>query len=39
VAGPDELLPLYQAAARDYFWPVFYYGPPRAMRIGIEVFF
>ena len=39
VAGPEELLPLYQAAARDYFWPVFYYAPPRAMRFGIEVFF
>ena len=39
VAGPDELLPLYRAAAQDYFWPVFYYGPPRAMRFGIEVFF
>jgi hypothetical protein len=39
VAGPDELLPLYRAAARDYFWPVFFYAPPRAMRIGIEVFF
>lgn len=39
VAGPDELLPLYRKAARDYFWPVFYYGPPRAMRFGVEVFF
>jgi hypothetical protein len=39
VSGPDELLPLYRSAARDYFWPVFYYGPPRMMRFGIEVFF
>jgi hypothetical protein len=39
VSGPDELLPLYRSAAKDYFWPVFYYGPPRLMRFGIEVFF
>jgi hypothetical protein len=39
VSGPDELLPLYRSAAKDYFWPVFYYGPPRMMRFGIEVFF
>jgi hypothetical protein len=39
VAGPEELLPMYRSAARDYFWPVFFYGPPRAMRFGIEVFF
>jgi len=39
VAGPEELLPLYQAAAHDYFQPVFFYGPPRAMRIGVELFF
>jgi outer membrane receptor protein involved in Fe transport len=39
VAGPDELLPLYRKAARDYFWPVFFYGPPRAMRFGVEVLF
>jgi len=39
VSGPDELLPLYRSAARDYFWPVFFYGPPRMMRFGIEVFF
>jgi hypothetical protein len=32
-------LPLYRSAARDYFWPVFFYGPPRAMRIGMELFF
>ena len=39
VSGPDELLPLYRSAAKDYFWPVFFYGPPRMMRFGIEVFF
>ena len=39
VAGPEELMPLYRSAARDYFWPVFFYGPPRAMRIGMELFF
>jgi outer membrane receptor protein involved in Fe transport len=39
VSGPDELLPLYRSAARDYFWPVFFYGPPRMMRIGVEVYF
>ena len=39
VAGPEELIPLYRNAAQDYFWPVFFYGPPRAMRFGVEVFF
>jgi Carboxypeptidase regulatory-like domain len=36
IAGFDELFPLYQAAARDYVQPLFYYGPPRTVRFGIE---
>jgi outer membrane receptor protein involved in Fe transport len=39
VAGRDELFPMYVAAARDYTQPLFAYGPPRLMRLGIEVLF
>jgi outer membrane receptor protein involved in Fe transport len=39
VAGQEELLPLYQAAARDYTQPIFAYGPPRIARIGFELLF
>ncbi len=39
VAGPDELLPLYRAAARDFYQPLFAYGPPRLVRLGVELIF
>jgi hypothetical protein len=38
VAGA-ELLPLYRAAARDFFQPLFAYGAPRLVRLGVEVIF
>ena len=34
-----ELPPLYLRAAQDYFQPLFAYGPPRLMRLGVEVIF
>jgi outer membrane receptor protein involved in Fe transport len=34
-----ELAPLYLAAARDYYQPLFAYGPPRLVRLGLEVIF
>ncbi|HUK22534.1 MAG TPA: TonB-dependent receptor [Gemmatimonadales bacterium] len=39
VAGPTELMPLYLAAARDYTAPLLYYGPPRLLRLGMELVF
>jgi hypothetical protein len=39
IEGAGELLPLYQAAARDYYQPLFAYGPPRVVRVGVEVIF
>ncbi len=39
VQGESELLPLYREAATDFLQPVFYYGIPRLLRIGMEVFF
>ena len=39
VSGANELLPLYRRAAKDYYEPVFYYGPPRVMRLGLELLF
>ena len=39
IAGRDELFPLYLAAARDFTQPLFAYGPPRLVRLGIEVLF
>jgi len=39
IEGPGELLPLYLAAARDFAQPLFYYGPPRLVRVGIELTF
>jgi hypothetical protein len=32
-------LPLYLAAARDFAQPLFYYGPPRVVRLGVELTF
>jgi hypothetical protein len=39
IAGREELFPLYLAAARDFTQPLFAYGPPRLMRIGVEFLF
>ncbi|HEX4574359.1 MAG TPA: TonB-dependent receptor, partial [Gemmatimonadales bacterium] len=39
VDGPAELLPLYLAAARDFTQPLFAYGPPRLVRLGVELMF
>ena len=39
IAGQAELLPLYVAAARDFYQPLFYYGPPRLVRLGVELIF
>ena len=39
MAGRDELFPLYLAAARDFTQPLFAYGPPRLMRLGVEFLF
>jgi hypothetical protein len=38
VAGA-ELAPLFRAAARDFFQPLFAYGAPRLVRMGVEVIF
>jgi TonB dependent receptor/Carboxypeptidase regulatory-like domain/TonB-dependent Receptor Plug Domain len=39
VEGPDELLPLYRRAARDFLQPLFAYGPPRLVRLGVQLEF
>jgi hypothetical protein len=39
VEGRDELFPLYLAAARDFTQPLFAYGPPRLVRLGVELLF
>jgi hypothetical protein len=39
ISGRDELFPLYLAAVRDYLQPIFYLGPPRLLRLGIELLF
>ncbi len=39
ISGATELLPLYRRAAADFTQPLFVYGPPRAVRIGVEVTF
>jgi len=35
----EELLPLYQRAARDFLQPLFAYGPPRLVRFGVQLEF
>jgi hypothetical protein len=30
-------MPLYLAAARDYSQPLFAFGPPRVIRLGLEI--
>jgi hypothetical protein len=37
--GDAELLPLYRRAARDYLQPLFAYGPPRLIRLGLQLEF
>ncbi|HSE26671.1 MAG TPA: TonB-dependent receptor [Gemmatimonadales bacterium] len=39
IQGRDELYPLYLSAARDFYQPLFAYGPPRLLRLGVEVGF
>ncbi|HUR95402.1 MAG TPA: TonB-dependent receptor [Gemmatimonadales bacterium] len=39
LSGREELFPLYVAAARDYTQPLFAYGPPRLVRLGVELLF
>ena len=39
ISGSTELMPLYLAAARDFTWPLFIYGPPRLIRFGVELLF
>lgn len=36
IEGAAELLPLYEAAARDFTQPLFFYGAPRLLRLGVE---
>jgi hypothetical protein len=37
--GEEELLPLYRRAARDFLQPLFAYGPPRLIRLGVQLEF
>ena len=39
IAGQSELMPLYLAAARDFYQALFAYGPPRLVRLGVELIF
>jgi hypothetical protein len=39
ISGASELLPLFEAAARDYAQPLFSFGPPRMFRLGFELLF
>ncbi len=39
IEGPGELMPLFEAAARDYAQPIFAYGTPRLVRLGVELLF
>ena len=39
IAGSEELMPLYEGAARDFLQPIFAYGAPRLFRLGVEVAF
>ena len=39
IEGRNELFPLYLAAARDFTQPLFAYGPPRLVRLGLEFLF
>lgn len=37
--GQGELMPLFLAAAQDVSQPIFFYGPPRLFRLGVEITF
>jgi len=39
LSGQAEPLPLYVVAARDFYQPLFAYGPPRLVRLGVELLF
>ena len=39
VEGRAELFPMYAAAARDLTMPIFAYGTPRLVRLGMELLF
>jgi hypothetical protein len=39
IQGRNELFPLYLAAAQDFTQPLFAYGPPRLVRLGVEFLF
>jgi len=39
IAGREELFPLFLSAARDFTQPLFAYGPPRQVRLGMEFLF
>ncbi len=39
IEGSGELLPLYFAAAQDFAQPLFYFGSPRLVRLGVELTF
>ena len=39
IEGRGELFPLYVAAARDLTTPIFAYGTPRLVRLGVEFLF
>jgi hypothetical protein len=39
IEGASELVPMYEAAARDFYQPLFAYGPPRLLRFGLEFVF
>jgi hypothetical protein len=39
IEGETELLPLYRRAAQDYLQPIFAYGPPRLVRLGVRIGF
>jgi carboxypeptidase family protein len=39
ISGRAELFPLYVAAAQDFTQPLFAYGPPRLLRVGVEFLF
>jgi hypothetical protein len=39
IQGREELFPLYLAAAKDFTQPLFAYGPPRLVRLGVEFLF
>lgn len=39
IEGAAELLPLYRRAAEDFSQPIFYYGAPRLVRLGVQLTF